>query len=652
MNHYYNTLELAPNATPEQVKARYKLLVRIYHPDRYRTDADKHYVEERLAEVNQAYKALIDTPQTFRSNMLRTRSTRHVTLHQRHSDHGPPSYIDGSDNDYFNSDYFNSDYFDIEQPDISEQDHKVSTNTMGNDRLSSASWIAPGAMPHVMTMAIALVVVSLSIVGFIELPSFLSEPDSVSASTIPASSRASTNQSSNAPLFDDMIANATQGPASGQIIFTVNENHNQVIYVADASDLSTHSLNINGWSPVWSPDNRYIAYIANDAEGVNQIYRLDTKNNILGKLPTQLTNTAGPKSNLAWSPDGRLIAFINGDGHELVDIFETQNTTGMKTESLNALPSTETKATVVESFYLESLERVELYAALGMDHIDTSNFEQNIAELDALNETNLDSQHGYTNLQTPRSILQIVDVKSHDVHTLTDETQGTVHHFVWHPDSQRLLYDLYSAGDSIGGSRIYQINIDRTARLALTDFVGWKPTISTDGSQLGIGTNSGLYLYDFNETALNDTALNDTALMVENSQQIQHLNGYSILSMGWSFDNTKIAFLSDYSAQRPHLWIMDIDGQNFARLSNDEILDYAWSPSGNQIAYITGSETKGESFADVESLVTGRIVGDMTETLSRAKVGSTGTFYLWLVTLGEEPTLIAEVNEPHITWTY
>ena len=432
-----------------------------------------------------------------------------------------------------------------------------------------------------------------------------------------------------------MIANATQGPASGQIIFTVDENHNQVIYVADASDLSTHSLNINGWSPVWSPDNRYIAYIANDAEGVNQIYRLDIKNNILGKLPTQLTKTAGPKSNLAWSPDGRLIAFINGDGHELVDIFETQNTTRIHIETTSALSKTETKATVVESFYLESLERVELYAALGMDHIDTRSLEQNRPELDESDVANLDSQKDYAILQNPRSILQIVNVKSHDVHALTDETQGTVHHFVWHPDSQRLLYDLYSAGES----HIYQINIDRTERLALTDFVGWKPTISTDGNQLGIGTDSGLYLYDFN-----DAMLNDTALMTENSQQIQPLNGYSILSMAWSFDNTKIAFLSDYSAQRPHLWIMDIDGQNFVRLSNDEILDYAWSPSGNQIAYITGNATKGGTIAGVESLVT----EDMPESMS----GNAGAFYLWLVTLGEEPTLIAEVNEPHITWTY
>lgn len=62
MKDYYDTLEVPLTATPEEIKAKYRQLVRIYHPDRFTNQADKQYAEEKLKALNTAYAALI-TPQ-------------------------------------------------------------------------------------------------------------------------------------------------------------------------------------------------------------------------------------------------------------------------------------------------------------------------------------------------------------------------------------------------------------------------------------------------------------------------------------------------------------------------------------------------------------------------------------------------------------
>lgn len=58
MNEYYRILEVPPGASQEQIKARYRQLVRIYHPDRYANPTDRHFVEQKLKEINEAYNAL------------------------------------------------------------------------------------------------------------------------------------------------------------------------------------------------------------------------------------------------------------------------------------------------------------------------------------------------------------------------------------------------------------------------------------------------------------------------------------------------------------------------------------------------------------------------------------------------------------------
>jgi dipeptidyl aminopeptidase/acylaminoacyl peptidase len=59
--------------------------------------------------------------------------------------------------------------------------------------------------------------------------------------------------------------------------------------------------------PVWSPDGRRIAFIADDKEGTPQVYVEDAA----GGTARRLTSISLGASGLLWSPDGRHIAFVS-----------------------------------------------------------------------------------------------------------------------------------------------------------------------------------------------------------------------------------------------------------------------------------------------------------------------------------------------------
>jgi curved DNA-binding protein CbpA len=50
---YYKRLEVAPNATREQIKNAYRRLVRLYHPD-----VNKQTQDTRIKQLNEAYAVL------------------------------------------------------------------------------------------------------------------------------------------------------------------------------------------------------------------------------------------------------------------------------------------------------------------------------------------------------------------------------------------------------------------------------------------------------------------------------------------------------------------------------------------------------------------------------------------------------------------
>ncbi len=59
MRDYHRILEISTDATEAQIRAQYKRLVRIYHPDRFTNPQDKAYVEQKLKDITDAYQALL-----------------------------------------------------------------------------------------------------------------------------------------------------------------------------------------------------------------------------------------------------------------------------------------------------------------------------------------------------------------------------------------------------------------------------------------------------------------------------------------------------------------------------------------------------------------------------------------------------------------
>lgn len=60
MKDYYNVLEVEPIATTEQIKARYFFLTHAWHPDKFPSAELKAKAEEKIREVDEAYRVLSD----------------------------------------------------------------------------------------------------------------------------------------------------------------------------------------------------------------------------------------------------------------------------------------------------------------------------------------------------------------------------------------------------------------------------------------------------------------------------------------------------------------------------------------------------------------------------------------------------------------
>jgi len=102
-------------------------------------------------------------------------------------------------------------------------------------------------------------------------------------------------------------AKRTWLPEEEQLNFAMYEKGQLTLYAAAANGTNQHSLDIAGWSPIWSPGGEYLAFISKRS-GTPQLYVMNSSHS----EPLQLTNSLGEKSALAWSPDAQKITFISG----------------------------------------------------------------------------------------------------------------------------------------------------------------------------------------------------------------------------------------------------------------------------------------------------------------------------------------------------
>ena len=56
MKDYYQTLGVPKDATPELIKAVYKALVKLYHPDVFQ--GDLQFSQDKMQDINEAFATL------------------------------------------------------------------------------------------------------------------------------------------------------------------------------------------------------------------------------------------------------------------------------------------------------------------------------------------------------------------------------------------------------------------------------------------------------------------------------------------------------------------------------------------------------------------------------------------------------------------
>ena len=208
----------------------------------------------------------------------------------------------------------------------------------------------------------------------------------------------------------------------------------------------------------------------------------------------------------------------------------------------------------------------------------------------------------------------VLDTKTREHWRLTNSEERELYP-AWSPDGKWIAY---VAGDQ-DRSRIYKTDVNGAHLIELTDpgYYG-QPTWSPDGKQIAfvslahgkVGMRNGLYVMNTNGKKLRRVP--------------DRIGGLLTSRCAWSPDGKQIAFsLHVPQAQRYHLCVIGVDGENFRQLTQGgpkakpliaekqepvnvplpriplpEIYSPAWSPDGKRIIYVY-SDTILRQTADI-----------------------------------------------------
>ncbi len=575
MKDFYKVLDLPKDASEEQVKAQFKLLVRVYHPDRFNKPEDKLYAEQKIKEINEAYSTLVKpAPETTSS----TKEEQPVPV-------AIPAYIDfgilahgdkkivtlavsnarGEVND-LQFDFSDTRWFTLNESKLLTD----SRTPLQFEVVANTSELAPGrtykgwidvrmkssvtrvnlsmrlagdsavwdvgsiARTALLGMALTAITASAAYFG----PRYLgSTPQGIdeSSASITTNERLDTTSMEVAsastgtgtstlrghnPLLQSLVSSNASTNASStmqmltpgdRLVYPVLDGSSLKLYTSLFDGSEQQEFSFAGQNISWSPDGTRIAYILR-VQGIPQIFVAQSAE----RTGDALTNSTAPKSDLTWSSDSSQIAYVQ---------FE-------------------------------------------------------------------DGQH----------VLYVISPTGGRPRALSNPRNGSVGHYTWAPDSRMLVFDIMS-GDT---RMLYRVNADGSDLQPFGTSNAFDPAWSPDGSSVIVATDYGVVAID------------------RNGKELRKLSNKPARSPRWSPDGGQFAFLT--SSQPNDVMVdlvsTDLSGRKSTLLARGDIANFAWSPESDKIAYVTGKvATKGTSI-----------------------------LYLWNITLGEKPKLVAETNDPFVTW--
>ena len=155
----------------------------------------------------------------------------------------------------------------------------------------------------------------------------------------------------------------------------------------------------------------------------------------------------------------------------------------------------------------------------------------------------------------------------------------------WSPDGELVVFRSFRDLDD----EIYKINVDGSGLSRLTSIDGPEddPEFSPDGSLIAFTSRR-------NSNAINIFTMTPDG---NNVTQLTFIDTASSWAPSWSPDGTQIVFQSHRDDPlQAELYLMNADGSNVRRLTNNDVADEApaWSPDGLRIAY--SSSTSDSQF--------------------------------------------------------